>query len=77
MLKELDPVQIVLVLMIELIGLPPPISILASKLGFTLAYFYPTNYGLSEEHGEVASNSLIGYSCACLTFSFNKGYLAV
>ncbi len=38
MLQELDPVQFVLVLTIMLIGQPLPISILASKLDFTLIY---------------------------------------
>jgi hypothetical protein len=37
-LEELDPVQYVLVLTIVLIGQPPPLSIIASKLGITLAY---------------------------------------
>jgi hypothetical protein len=38
LLKKLDPIQFVIVLTIVLIRRHPPISIIASKLGFTLVY---------------------------------------
>jgi hypothetical protein len=38
LMEELDPVHFILILTIVLIGRPPPISIIASKLGFPLVY---------------------------------------
>ena len=63
--------------MIVSVGQPLPISILASKLGFTLVYLSFCKHGLSEAHEEVASNNLMGHSLVHVPFSPSMGYLTV
>jgi hypothetical protein len=50
-------------------GQPLPISFLASKLCFIFVICNSANYGLSEAHGEVASNNLMGHSLVHVPFS--------